>query len=81
MLNAKMIATPRLSVIAPREENREAVEKINERKLMLEQMKLDIGNMTVAFMHEGFSYEEAKSKAEGQADTVKGWIEESRSDK
>ena len=64
MLNAKMIATPRLSVIAPREENREAVEKINERKLMIEQMKLDISNMTVELMYEGFSYEEAKDKAE-----------------
>ena len=61
---SKKTASPRLSVIAPREENREAVEKINERKLMIEQMKLDISNMTVDLMHEGFSYEEAKDKAE-----------------
>ena len=61
---SKTVATPHIGWVAPREENREAVEKLNERKLMLEQMKLDIDNMTLDLMYEGLSYQDAKSKAE-----------------
>ena len=62
--NSPKVVTPRVSWLAPREENREAVEKLNERKLTLEQMKLDIYNMTIDLMYDGLSHEDARSKAE-----------------
>ena len=74
---SKKTVSPRLSWIAPSEKNREAVEKLNERSLMLEQMELDIYNMTLELMHEGFSHEEAKDKAEVAIDPeniLKPWL-------
>ena len=61
---SKTVATPHIGWVAPSEKNREAVEKINQRALMGEQMKLDIYNMTIDLMHDGLSHEDAKSKAE-----------------